>query len=509
MESSTNSLQDEAKLWKTAQDPKSGRIYYYHIETRETQWRKPICLSSDQERLDNVAKEQMQREFFAAMEANIFKSIGEGKAYQDKEHLKSDAVLASSSTEEIPLQKFQKPRLIRTISSMDESILTDLVKRLPSVRNDASLRWSDSSAESSTSMSVVLGRGNRLRTSSMLSIKEGESSGDEVEDELADLNRSKMLVMDHFYGLQESEALEGDDIEDGSSMGITALPGESATTLNSSENDAQWSLTNSTATVQSALPSERRSDDAESSESSHTEQPPLNNSATTGSLSPSQLKPAIRPGRHSDFRLSAGAISLGFDEEETRALRALADMADEMAEGGDEEDDGDGELAGISIVNVDQKSSLYRAISSMSDGQYDGGCVSAPRNDSSPVVPPLISSQESDSMQLMPLPKPFGIGKTQRRNTCSTVYVGSTMSAPDVEAQIKCVCATYRAHILQSSYEDNDDVDGEYAIFNDQVSDRGCFLGLCKSDEATHSDAHVSCITLDGIAATRITRPIR
>ena len=62
----------------------------------------------------------------------------------------------------------------------------------------------------------------------------------------------------------------------------------------------------------------------------------------------------------------------------------------------------------------------------------------------------------------------------QRRNTCGTLYVGSTMSAPDKDATIKCVCGVYRAHILQSELDkaadninSNNTASDEYAVFND------------------------------------------
>ncbi|KAL3792305.1 hypothetical protein HJC23_006217 [Cyclotella cryptica] len=37
-----------------------------------------------------------------------------------------------------------------------------------------------------------------------------------------------------------------------------------------------------------------------------------------------------------------------------------------------------------------------------------------------------------------------------KRNTCGTIYLGSTLSNPDKDALIKCVCGVFRAHLLQS-----------------------------------------------------------
>ena len=56
-----------------------------------------------------------------------------------------------------------------------------------------------------------------------------------------------------------------------------------------------------------------------------------------------------------------------------------------------------------------------------------------------------------------------------RRNTCGTLYVGSTLSAPDKDATIKCVCAVYRTHILQSTFE-NEELDDRYKVFDDLSS---------------------------------------
>lgn len=42
-----------------------------------------------------------------------------------------------------------------------------------------------------------------------------------------------------------------------------------------------------------------------------------------------------------------------------------------------------------------------------------------------------------------------------RRNTGGTIYVQSTMENPDVNATIKCVCGVYRAHIVQSANQTN------------------------------------------------------
>lgn len=64
-----------------------------------------------------------------------------------------------------------------------------------------------------------------------------------------------------------------------------------------------------------------------------------------------------------------------------------------------------------------------------------------------------------------------------KNSTCGTMYVGPTMSAPDIDATINCVCALYREHLLRSArtyscMERSHHDCAKYDIFNDQLSDR-------------------------------------
>lgn len=58
----------------------------------------------------------------------------------------------------------------------------------------------------------------------------------------------------------------------------------------------------------------------------------------------------------------------------------------------------------------------------------------------------------------------------QHRNSGSTIYVGTTMSAPDKDATIRCVCGVFRAHMVQAALnevKDDEKMFTEYEIFND------------------------------------------
>lgn len=108
--------------WRSAVDAKSGRTYYFNIKTRATQWRKPIELATDAEREEMERKERTQKAFFAAMEANILKSMATGKVIDKEESL--------PKPNEDPASALPKPTMVRTISTMDENILTNLVNNV-------------------------------------------------------------------------------------------------------------------------------------------------------------------------------------------------------------------------------------------------------------------------------------------------------------------------------------------------------------------------------------------
>lgn len=107
--------------WRAAVDEKSGRTYYFNKKTRATQWRKPIELATDAEREEMERKERTQKAFFSAMEANILKSMETGKVVEESPKPKE--------SNKMP-EPLEKPQMVRTISTMDELILTNLVKNV-------------------------------------------------------------------------------------------------------------------------------------------------------------------------------------------------------------------------------------------------------------------------------------------------------------------------------------------------------------------------------------------
>lgn len=66
----------------------------------------------------------------------------------------------------------------------------------------------------------------------------------------------------------------------------------------------------------------------------------------------------------------------------------------------------------------------------------------------------LDDSKRKTDQEQRDVPSTSSIGHT-RRNTEGTIYLQSTMTNPDVQATIKCVCGLFRAHITQASKDKN------------------------------------------------------
>lgn len=172
--------------WRSAVDPKSGRTYYYNMRTRETQWRKPMELASPEERKEMQDKERKQKDFFAAMEANILKQMATGQVPGTPTVSPNNGDVKMAEAQPKPRPSLEKPRMVRTISGMDDQILRELVKRVPSYRGSKMNR------DNSMSMEEL----GKLHDTGHLSNISEESMGymsnsmnmSEMEISLADIN---------------------------------------------------------------------------------------------------------------------------------------------------------------------------------------------------------------------------------------------------------------------------------------------------------------------------------
>mmetsp|Transcript_32249 Transcript_32249/g.47444 ORF Transcript_32249/g.47444 Transcript_32249/m.47444 type:complete len:656 (+) Transcript_32249:166-2133(+) len=364
------SKQGKSRAWRSAVDPKTGRTYYYDIVTRETQWRKPLELASEEEKIKMAEKEKKQRDFFSAMEANILKNIQygslhgktsisfDGEEERDKlsqlqkeqrkpsfeQGMKGLSVppqaprgmemKAAAGTK--PKASLAKPRMVRTISNMDDNVLAELTR----VKEK---RESPNSVANITNSSTSQAKRNTVNKLKAISMRSARSTSGNLEN-----------------------------IEVMYSMGST--------------------------------------------------------------ISKSSL----------DYSTSFDGSS---SDEEDRKIQGVRIVAEEM--------------------------------SRISLGEGDGPL----KNDGSTKSASPGYKKGRSSLQ-----KPV----LKKRNTCGTLYVGSTMSAPDKDATIKCICGVFRAHLLQSAREESSRSGPsfgvkfeEYEIFNDIQRN----TGLHKSNSADRDDS--------------------
>eukprot|EP00550_Attheya_septentrionalis_P001831 CAMPEP_0198283958 /NCGR_PEP_ID=MMETSP1449-20131203/3536_1 /TAXON_ID=420275 /ORGANISM="Attheya septentrionalis, Strain CCMP2084" /LENGTH=793 /DNA_ID=CAMNT_0043980863 /DNA_START=82 /DNA_END=2463 /DNA_ORIENTATION=+ len=128
-------MRSKTRIWKSAVDPKSGRTYYYDSITRETQWSKPLEMASPNEKVAMEAKERKQRNFFSSMEANMMKNMAAGVFPGSSTDSSSDDDVAGLPEVANPAANtltgngnVPRPRLVRTISSMDDNVLAELTR---------------------------------------------------------------------------------------------------------------------------------------------------------------------------------------------------------------------------------------------------------------------------------------------------------------------------------------------------------------------------------------------
>lgn len=181
---------------------------------------------------------------------------------------------------------------------------------------------------------------------------------------------------------------------------------------------------------------------------------PVTSSVPTKLGGPLGATPMVSHGFHTTAAAATGGGAqqhrrTGSDDSQDRAIEQIRRVADEMARSS-------GEWA--PLVGDDLINSAHSQGSAASSGENSVGAL---------VPPPKVGDLKS-------LARPT----LANRNTCGTIHVGSTMSVPDKDATIKCVCGVFRAHMLQAAKDEASTGFrppvrfDEYEIFNDRPSDR-------------------------------------
>jgi len=371
--------------WQSAVDPKSGRTYYYNVRTRETQWRKPLELASEAERDEMERKERTQREFFSSMEANILKSMAAGKVVENSQKPQNSERKKSNER-----GKLRRSPPVRTISSMDECLLRDLVKNVP------------------TSDEVYKRVSERFLP--MQKILEA-SSPEQSNFKAPPLQKSK-----DGFGMSDEDIKAMQDLTD-----IT----QEMSTLGSNL-DLEYSIS-------------------------------------------SLLEP--EEDLRSSLKKPVGDLRSSLKEPAEDLRSSLKQPAEDL------------------------RSSLKQPARSIND-QHTNSKEGERRNlrDSLERKPVTMKKTKPVTKQKPPLMK---------RNTCGTIYVRTTMSAPDKHATIKCICGVFRAHIVSSQKEEKErgtiynSVIDDFRIFNDRDSERKKVVNEEEELELAFEDLHFDAMEKD------------
>jgi WW domain len=388
--------------WKSAVDPRTGRTYYYHEITRETQWRKPMELATDEEKRAMEEKERKQKDFFAAMEANILTSISQGIVPGtpvmggDANAVATTAFGRRMSSRKVSLgPDGRPPELVRTISTMDEDVLMDVIRRQPSFRNFKPGGVNREESLQSLQPNDLLG--SRRRSSEVRDGFETWSQGSHSQNHpLETLEERFNESTDSLPALFNYLSDENGDIQsdEEGSLNESSLTGFGLT----------WEETQALKKLASIT---KEMIDAEKDVLMFEESPPERNNKPTFAGG----TPAWKPPK---------------DDKEKRDLPRELDF-DES----DEEDDDQETPKQLPALNKARQGSDGRALPREIDFSSDEEEESshAPTSKETMVAKKLQKPGKSENGQSRP--------EVKRRNTCGTMYIGTTMSAPDKDATIR------------------------------------------------------------------------
>ncbi|VEU38997.1 unnamed protein product [Pseudo-nitzschia multistriata] len=422
--------------WKSALDPRTGRTYYFHETTRETQWRKPICLANDDEMLAIKEKEQKVKDFFGVMEANILSTLsrglipgnhtndqqssspikeGESEGVPGDEHIEDQRNLWKARLNNV------NPELVRTISTMDEGILTSVIRRQPSVRN------------------IKLGAFNS-----------------ELSLDLDDLRLS---------GHGPSSSPVGDGFDTWCNRGGSRQFEFQTDSLETLEEKAGEANSTNAPRATSELLSYLReppTDDSTKETQALTKLVSLNKEMiNAGKEHIEKTKELISTGKEKleiITPISSTKKMIHTGKEQLNEFKSVAMGENTKCNGQNQVRNSKSPTRTLRRATCGDIGRMLPRELNFDDSDTEEEKPATPRNEK--VARMVKNSSRSAADILHPT--------VQRRNTCGTMYIKTTMSAPDIDATIKCVCGVYRSHIL-SSEQENLCVEGmdAFKVFND------------------------------------------
>ena len=434
--------------------------------TRESRWKKPIELASDEERLAIQSKEMKQRAFFDSMERNILKRLENGmamKAMQEKKMEESSSMTGGLSREEGSMTSLDNYNATSTCPSVNGTATSSSVTSGGSgTKRGIDQSWTQISDNTGTAASPTE-MGNDDWIAGWIT-PNSESQFGQQQQQQADAVSSTSCGLGG-KELDRSASPSGSSLPSLSSMeGLSVLDPHNHNSESFSPVSIDTSSINSTdfndGSIGSSISREERDDKLYPLKSkiqrikSSSSKPVIDkpNLIRTISKMEYDLVKQLNPGllniqtRASAYRNEPLGYSLGNGLDSPRTT-------------GRSDTKRDDEPLTPTTMTCDILSALQLTHDtdglnvSLLDPMTRCMTSSMPISPTSPLTPNDVDEDEKPPVRSSSSGSPSSdVAKPNltKRNTCGTIYLGSTLSAPDKDALIKCVCGVYRAHLVQA-----------------------------------------------------------
>ena len=442
-------------VWRKAICPHTSKTYYWNIHTRESRWKKPLELASAEEREAIQSKERKQRDFFESMERNILKRLENGHRMKEMQLMMNSSSCdggdggADREGSEISLDNYNATNSGGIESSWTHAATTSPTENAGSSSNaneDWIAGWitptSESSFQQQQQQQQQKNQGHhRVHTH------------DSPAGSLLSLNSMEGLSV--LYPSSTSNQHEQHHHQHGSLSPVSLDD-----SLNSN------SIATSCASS-SGISREERDDKVNHHPHNKNKMMSKLERIKSSSSKPVIDKPnLIRTISKMEHDLLARQLNPGLFiqvQASNKRSSSIPDLDSSPRTTGPTLD----EPLTPTTMTCDILSSLHLTHDteglnvSIFDTMCNGGLM-LPISPASPLT--VNEDEEGEEEDSTPPPtrsasSPTGCDVTKptftKRNTCGTIYLGSTLSAPDKDALIKCVCGVFRAHLLQSERSGN------------------------------------------------------
>ncbi|KAL7432490.1 hypothetical protein ACHAXH_005754 [Discostella pseudostelligera] len=436
-----------SSAWRVALCPRTNQPYYWNIVTRESRWKKPLELASAEEVESIRNKERKQREFFECMERNILRRLmeqgGDG-GYSSSIVSSTGGIATTSSNKEID-QYWMQPTA--TITAYVSPVKSN--DGINGNSNDWIAGWITPNSE--TEDGGGCGGGSTSPSGSLISIQTLSEFGS--FDKCSSNSLGDSLDWSHLgsLGSESREEEHGDEVYP---LPTSAKPSKLERIKSSSSKPVidKPSLIRTISKMEHDMLVARQLN------------PNLRikaNKVNSSSVTPNEWNCLDSPRTVSETDETKKLNRDDIINEPLSPTTETCDILSSLRLTQDSEG-----------MNICLDESVPTSPLTPNDTDDDDDAATPSQVRSSMGSPDgRVSVTTSDAVPTTTAYSTVTKPSLTKRNTCGTIYLGSTLSAPDKEALIKCVCGVFRAHLLQakpSHATPSPGITNEYDVFRDR-----------------------------------------